>query len=126
VLHSVLYPLPCHQENGAPTYTHAVVGDALQVVDHQGRLHTPLRRAAVPGRVGYQVHGLGVQEIHLIVLRLEVAGSLYIVVPEDIQALAEYIACGSGHLHERGLQVLVTLAICGLCDHLADVLRQGA
>src|SRR5215216_3631624 len=100
---------------------------ALQVVDHQGRLHTPLRRAASPfRRVGDEVHGLRVEEVHLVVLRLEVAGPLYITVPVDIQALAEYIARGPGHLHESRLQVLVTLAICGLRESLADVLGQGS
>src|SRR5215211_273963 len=77
LLHGVLYPLPGNQEDGAPADVHAVVGDTLQVVDHQGRPHAPLRRAASPlGRVGYEVHGLRVQEVHLVVFRLEVAGPL--------------------------------------------------
>src|SRR5918994_6397865 len=35
LLHGILYPLSGNQEDGAPTDIDAVVGDALQVVDHQ-------------------------------------------------------------------------------------------
>src|SRR5215213_10787801 len=67
LLHGVLDPLPGNQEDGAPADVHAVVGDALQVVDHQGGTHPPLRSTASPliRRVGYQVHGLRVEEVHL-------------------------------------------------------------
>src|SRR5919107_6039532 len=111
LLHGVLYALPGNQEDGAPSDVHAVVGDALQVVDHQGRTHPPLRRTASPlRRVGYQVHGLRVEEVHLVVLRLEVAGPLYVAVLEYVESLVEDVARCPGHLHERCFQVLVALA----------------
>jgi hypothetical protein len=56
-----------------------VVGDAFQVVNHQSRPHPPLgRNTASIGRVGYEVERLGVEEIYLVVFRLEVAGALYV------------------------------------------------
>src|SRR5829696_9228870 len=99
--HGVLDPLPGDQEDGTPTDVNTVVGDALQIVDHKGGSHPPLRGAAAPvGRVSYEVHRLRVEEVHLIVLRLEVAGSLYVAVPEDVETLIEDVARGTGHLHE--------------------------
>src|SRR5215211_4136869 len=127
LLHGVLDPLPGNQEDGASADVHAVVGDALQVVDHQGSPHPPLRRATSPfGRVGYKVHGLRVEEVHLVVFRLEVASPLYVAALEHVESLVEYIARGPGHLHEGGLQVLVTLAPFCVHDRVADVLGQGA
>src|SRR5215218_139870 len=127
LLHGVLDPLPGNQENGASADVHAVVGDALQVVDHQGRTHPPLRRATSPfGRVGYQIHGLRVQEVHLVVLRLEVAGPIDVAVLEYVEALVEYVARRPGHLYEGSLQVLVTLAPFCVHDRVADVLAEGS
>src|SRR5215203_4593060 len=126
LLHGVLYALPGNQENGAPADVHAVVGDALQVVDHQGRTHPPLWRAASSlRRVGYQIHGLRVEEVHLVVLRLEVAGPIDVAVLEYVEALVEYVARRPGHLHEGSLQVLVTFAPFSVHDRVADVLGQG-
>src|SRR5215210_3354125 len=69
LLHGVFYALARNEKHGAPADIHAVVGDALQVVDHQGRPHPPLRGSASAfGRVGYEVHGLGIEEVHLVVL----------------------------------------------------------
>jgi len=54
--HGVLDPLTGNQEDGAPSYIQPVVGDALEVVDHQGRSHPPLRRTSSPiRRVGYEL-----------------------------------------------------------------------
>ena len=44
--HGVLYALAGYQEDGPPTDVHAVVGDALEVVDDQGCPHPPLGGAA--------------------------------------------------------------------------------
>src|SRR5215203_4736890 len=127
LLHGVLDPLPGNQENSAPADVHAVVGDALQVVDHQGRTHPPLRGASSPlRRVGYEIHGLRVEEVNLVVLRLEVAGPLYVAVLEYVETLVEYVAGSPGHLHEGSLQVLVTLAPFCVHDRVADVLAEGA
>src|SRR5215213_108155 len=127
LLHGVLYALPGNQEDGAPADVDAVVGDALQVVDHQGRTHPPLRRAASPLRwVGYEIHGLRVEEVHLVVLRLEVARPIDVAVLENVETLVEYVARGPGHLHEVSRQVLVTLAPFRVHDCVADVLAEGA
>src|SRR5829696_9546280 len=68
--HGVLDALSCNQEDGAPADVHTVVGDALQVVDHKSSSHPPLRcPTGTDRRVGYEVHGLGVEEVHLIVFR---------------------------------------------------------
>jgi hypothetical protein len=37
LLHGVLYPLPAHEGDGAFADIHAAAGDALEVVDYQGR-----------------------------------------------------------------------------------------
>src|SRR3712207_3644935 len=104
LLHGALYALAGHQEDGEAPDIHAVVGDALEVVDDQGRPHPPLGRAGATGRrVRYEVQRLGVQEIHTIVLRLEPTGAIYVPVLEDVEALVEYVARGSGHLREGGL-----------------------
>src|SRR5215218_7274914 len=127
LLHGVLDPLPGNQEDGAPADVHAVVGDALQVVDHQGSPHPPLRRAASSlRRVGYKVHGLRVEEVHLVVFRLEVARPLYVAVLENVETLVEDVARGPGHLYEGSLQVLVTFAPFRVHDRVADVLAEGA
>src|SRR5215211_6347120 len=127
LLHGVLDPLPGNKEDGAPANVDAVVGDALQVVDYQGCPHPPLGRAASPlRRVGDEVHGLRVEEVHLVVLRLEVAGPLYVAVLEHVESLVEYVAGSPGHLHEGSLQVLVTLAPFCVHDRVADVLAEGA
>jgi hypothetical protein len=77
LLHGVFYPLSSHQEDRAAAYVYAVVGDAFQVMDHQGGPHPPLRVASsFFGRVGYEVHGLGVEEIHLVVFGLQIAGEI--------------------------------------------------
>src|SRR5215208_4773334 len=111
LLHGVLDPLPGNQEDGASADVHAVVGDALQVVDHQGRTHTPLWRAASPlRRVGYQIHRLRVQEVNLVVLRLEVSGPSDVAILEYVESRVDDVARGPGHLYDRGFQVLVTLA----------------
>jgi hypothetical protein len=46
LLHGFFDPLAAHQEDGAFTDIHAMVRDALQIVDYQGCSHPPLRRAA--------------------------------------------------------------------------------
>ena|SRR5215207_8674158 len=45
LLHGVFDALARDQEHCAAAYVHAVVGDALQVVDHQGSPHPPTRVA---------------------------------------------------------------------------------
>src|SRR5215210_1513715 len=127
LLHGVLDPLPGNKEDGAPADVHAVVGDALQVMDHQGRPHPPLWRAASSLRwVGNKVHGLRVQEVNLVVLRLEVARPIDVAVLENVETLVEDVARGPGHLHQGSLQVLVTFAPFRVHDCVADVLAEGA
>src|SRR3712207_1358201 len=76
LVHGVLYPLPAHEKDGAFADIHAMVGDALEVVDYQGRPHAPLGGTGAPvRRVGYEVHGLGIEEVHLVVSRLEAASA---------------------------------------------------
>ena len=46
--HSTLHMVTRDEEHGAPPNVHAVVGYALQVMDHQCRPNTPLGRAPPP------------------------------------------------------------------------------
>jgi hypothetical protein len=92
-------------------------------VDYQGRPHAPLGRTGAPlGRVGYEVHGLGVEQVDLVVSGLEVAGAIYVPVPEDLETLTEYVPRGPGHLYQDGIEVLVAFEPGGLHDRAADML----
>src|SRR5215211_3220952 len=125
LLHGPLYALPGHQEDGTPADVHAVVGYALEIMDYQGSPHPPLRiPTAARRRVCYEIERLGVEEIHPVVLRLEVAGAFYVAILEDVEALVEYGARGPGHLYEGGLELLVTLGLNGVHDHMADMLGE--
>ena len=100
-----------------------MVGDALQVMDYQGSPHPPLGCTGCPfGGVGYEVHGLRVEEVHLVVSRLEAAGAVHVAVREGVEALMEYVASGLGHLNEDSLEVLVALLAAGVDDRPADML----
>src|SRR5215218_1918701 len=126
LLHSIFDPLAAYQEDGAFTDIHAMVRDALQIVDYQGCSHPPLRRAAPVVRgVGNEVHGLGVEEVYLIVSRLEAASPVHVPVLKDIEALVEYVPGGPGHLQEDRLEVLISLMSFGLYERPTNVLAEG-
>ncbi len=121
MLHGAFYALSGHQEHRATSDVHAVIGDALQVVDHQGGPHAPLRSAAIGGWVGDQVHRLGVQEVHFVVGDLEVPGAVYVTGAEYLHPLVEEPAGGPGHLDQGRLEILVPLAPRGVDEGVADV-----
>src|SRR5215210_4597002 len=100
LMHGPLYALPGNQEDGTPADVHAGVGHALEIMDYQGSPHPPLRiPTAALRRVCYEIERLGVEEIHPVVLRLQVAGALYVAILEDVEALVEYGAGSAGHLY---------------------------
>src|SRR5919202_951393 len=88
---------------------------------------TPLRGAAVIlARVDRQVHGLGVEQVDLVIGSLEVPRTIYVAGLEDIQTLTEQAIGTAAHFQEGGFEVGITLGIGALDNRLADVLTQSA